>query len=711
MMPEFADFEIALSRKDVDSFMVELRYDDPAEKVIWQRVSYEVHYDPAEFRAVLLDPLAYGKKLREFLFVDPDGRSYFQQARGAAVRVSKLLRLRLFIDRSAPELHNLRWETLVNPDTETYISTDDNLLFSRFLASNQWEQITLRQQSVLRTLVVVANPTDLASGKFQVNDQTLHSVDVDGELARARQALAHTLVTEVVSDPQAPGRATLNNLIEELRKGYDILYLVCHGSILKKEPTGPYLWLEKEDGGADVRSGRDFLERIQSLRSELVPRLVVLASCQSAGETGVVQSSDPEGALAALGPRLAQAGIPAVLAMQGNISMETVARFMPEFFKTLLKDGQIDQAMAAARLAVRDRYDWWIPVLFMRLRDGRIWYKRGFSDEADEFQKWESIKRSFVDQECTAILGPGLLDSLISNQRLIARKWAEKHGYPLSNTDLEQMPRIAQYVATQNDPNFLRNVYFDAIRDELVDRYPDLFPGEKDSVSSWSRKKVAEAFRTAAAHVWTDKRPGPYQLLAKLRLPIYLTTNTGDLLSDALRQFSDKIVPQIRICPWNQFIPEEKFMFEDEPTPDRPLIYHLFGHMSEPLSLVLTEDEYFDYLIGVTANRKWIPGVVKEALASSTLLFLGFRMDDWQFRVFFRTIMAQGGKQRLSNYSHAAAQLVPEEDRIRDAERARRYLEQYFKGELINLYWGNSDDFLNDLLERMGTVDRLEARQ
>jgi energy-coupling factor transporter ATP-binding protein EcfA2 len=95
------------------------------------------------------------------------------------------------------------------------------------------------------------------------------------------------------------------------------------------------------------------------------PLLVVLASCQSAG--------DAADTLTSLGPRLVRVGVAAVLAMQGKISMETAALAMPAFFRELSRDGQIDRAAAVARAASHGRPDWWLPVLFLRLYDGRIW--------------------------------------------------------------------------------------------------------------------------------------------------------------------------------------------------------------------------------------------------------------------------------------------------------------------------------------------------
>ena len=51
---------------------------------------------------------------------------------------------------------------------------------------------------------------------------------------------------------------------------------------------------------------------------------------------------------------------------------------MPVFFRELLRDGQLDRAVAAARQAVEKRPDHWMPALFLRLKSGRIWYDTGF---------------------------------------------------------------------------------------------------------------------------------------------------------------------------------------------------------------------------------------------------------------------------------------------------------------------------------------------
>ena len=353
-MPACPDFEIVLQRQDVDSYALELRFSQP-ESETDIRLTSLVQFDMDGLRALALDATAYGQLLSQSLFADPAVQALFAQARSQAQTQEVPLRLRLFISSSAPEMHRLRWETLRDPQDGSSFLTGERVLFSRYLSSFDWRPVRLRPQAALRALVVIANPTDL--GSYQPGGRPLAALDVANELAQAKKGLGNIPVTALASNSSA----TLNNLGTHLRSGYDILNLICHGALVQGEP---WLWLEDASGRTHRVAGSEFVTRLQELQQ--CPRLVVLASCQSAG------------VVAALGPRLAEAGVPAVLAMQGNVTMQTVDQFMPVFFQELQRDGQLDRAIAVARGAVRERPDWWMPVLFMRLKSGRIWYAPGF---------------------------------------------------------------------------------------------------------------------------------------------------------------------------------------------------------------------------------------------------------------------------------------------------------------------------------------------
>jgi hypothetical protein len=681
-MTDCADLEIGLHRRDADSYGVELRFSQPGSDADVRLVRGGpslVHLDFERLCALSLDSAAYGQLLGESLFADPAVWTAFAQARSTAQALEVGLRLRLFIGPSAPELHSLHWETLRDPQDGSPLLTGEQVLFSRYLSSLDWRPVRLRPQADLRALVVIANPAN-------VTDYQLAPLDVEGELKRARSGLGSIPVTPLASG----GSATLENASAHLRDGYDILYLVCHGALIKGVP---HLWLEDEAGDVKVVVGNELATRLRELRQR--PRLVVLASCQSAG-SGADARSDDEGALAALGPRLAEAGIPAVLAMQGNVTMRTVAQFMPVFFEELQRDGRIDRAMAVARGAVRERHDWWTPALFMRLKSGRIWYAPGFADDRRGLEKWPALLRHIHQERCTPILGPGLTEPLLGSRQEIARRWAETYAFPMAPHNCEDLPQVAQYLAVNQDHMFPRDELGEYLSKEIVRRYGRGLPDEL-------RGARLDDLITAVGTQCRELDPAePHRVLAQLPMSIYITTDPSNLLAEALVAAGKE--PQVELCRWNEDVELLPSIYDDEPSyrPDvqRPLVYHLFGQIREPDSLVLTEDDYFDYLIGVTRDKDLIPAVVRRALADTALLFLGFRMDDWNFRVLFRSIMSQEGRGRRSKYAHVAVQIDPEEGRILEPDRARRYLESYFQDADISIYWGSVEDFVKELQSR-----------
>ncbi|NJM06885.1 TIR domain-containing protein [Candidatus Gracilibacteria bacterium] len=136
---------------------------------------------------------------------------------------------------------------------------------------------------------------------------------------------------------------------------------------MAREAGASLLTLEDDDGYTQQVSGARLVSALKQLDPAQLPLLVLFAACHSAGD-----SHRPE-ALAALGPELARAGVLAVLAMQGRAPVAMLRELMPTFFRELLRDGQIDRALAVARARLDDAAPWWIPVLYMRLSSGQLW--------------------------------------------------------------------------------------------------------------------------------------------------------------------------------------------------------------------------------------------------------------------------------------------------------------------------------------------------
>ncbi|NTV99731.1 MAG: CHAT domain-containing protein [Oscillochloris sp.] len=673
-MSGFADLELGLSRRPDGRYTAELRFitpnDDTDNRLIRDDAPIEINQTELIEHAV--NPSKYGGYLFGQLFKDQKLHQTFESARAVANSLSVPLRLRLAISPNAPELHGFRWETLRDEANSRSLFTDEQLLFSRYLSSSDWRPIKLRPKGDLRALVAIANPMGLERWGMA-------AVDVAGEQARALTGLSSMPTTVLATK----GSANLDNILNQMRDGIDIFYLVCHGSLKNGRPI---LYLEDEKNQLKEIAGEDFVERVRELSQR--PRLIVLASCQSAG------TSTGEDVLLALGPRLAEAGIPAVLAMQGQISMETNAAFMPAFFSELNRDGQIDRAMAVARGKVRSRADSWMPVLIMRLKSGRIWYVPGSSDDKGNFDKWPTLIRNITTKKGTPILGPGLVEPLMGSTREIAQRWADQFVFPMAPYERENLPQVAQYLAVNQDLDLLRDEFIKSLRHEMLRQY-----GEKlgADIAEADLKDLITAVGKAARDT---NSADPHKVLASFKLPLYITTNFDTLLEDALREAG--CAPQSIYCPWNSDLTNlPQTTYDANPDPKQPLVYHLFGMFEEPLSLVLTEDDYFDYLIAVTSDRELIPGVVQKAITDSPLLFLGFHVDDWDFRILFRSFKRKEGGSRRTKLTHIAAQIDPEEGRTIEPERARRYLEKYFDDEKnISIYWGTSEDFIRDLASR-----------
>jgi CHAT domain/SIR2-like domain len=718
-MTDYADLEIGLHRRDSSTWRVELRYSQQgtdAEVRLDTEGPLVAEIDPAELGELVDDDQMYGRALGKALLTGKVENAY-RQAIVTSQSQGVTLRVRLFVGPSATTLHALRWETMRDPVDGSPLLTDENIVFSRYLSSMDWRPVGLRPKSALRALVVVSGPKDLDT--FDVG-RVLAPVAVDDEAQRAQDGLSPLPVQVLAGE----GEATEERLIQELRGGCDVLYLVCHGYLAGREPV---LLLEDATGRAAPVQGSALVDHFRDLTR--VPRLVVLASCQSAG-TGEDRSSDDGGVLAALGPRLAEAGVPAVIAMQGDISMATVSRFMPSFFRELQRDGQIDRAMAAARGTVRDRPDWWAPVLFMRLRSGRAWYVPGFGRPGDRFEKFPALVNEIRKHKCTPILGPGLTDQLLGSRQEIAQRWAKNFHFPMAPHYRDDLPQVAQYLSVNQSHEFPRDELGQYLRAALVDGYQDQLP-------EYYRDKKVESLplNKLLSDVWRIRYPrgtlDPFAVLAGLPLPLYVTVHPSNLLAEALRVEGKD--PEVEPCRWKRLEdddpwgdgsqtddPEWAFSVDDDPArrlakaaagwptsvfardpsyrpgDQRPLVYHLFGHLARPRSMVLTEDDYFDFLIGVTRDKDLVPVGVRRAFADSSLMFLGFRLDEWDFRVLFRSIVNQEGDRR-KEHTHVAVQIDPEEGRTIEPDRARRYLENYFQDSNITIYWGSTENFIKEL--------------
>lgn len=282
---------------------------------------------------------------------------------------------------------------------------------------------------------------------------------------------------------------------------------------------------------------------------------------------------------------------------------------------------------------------------------------------------WDNLLRRIKDGNCTPFLGPGLYEGILPSDREIAQAWALEHRYPLS--DPLNLPRVAQFLAITRDP---------------------AFPAE-EIARRWQNPKTRPNFREASE---------PHSFLAGLPLSLYITTNYDDFMVQALNYRLRKTTREV--CRWNSYVRDYPSVFDPgstvEISPASPVVYHLFGHAQTPDSMVLTEDAYLDFLVNISRDQNIIPRRIQKALVNTSLLFIGYELTDWRFRVLFRGLIAS--LERSLRRTRVAIQLGPQppENSEITVDHVRWYFEDYLAKDDVRIYWGSSFDFIKELSER-----------
>ena len=282
-----------------------------------------------------------GAALAEALFGGPLGAAY-EHARQRADDAGHGVRLTLSL-AGAPALLSVPWEFLYQ--RPRFLASQRRTPLVRLLDTGTLAAPPLIDAEV-RILGIVASPSDLTP------------LDVAGERRRVEQALAGVVTAgRLCLDWLEP--ATPRSLRQALRDGsYHIVHFVGHSDFTAAGEGVIYL---ENTEGTGVEVDETLFANLLSDQRQL--RLVVLNSCEGARTT----LTDP---YAGVATTLIRLGVPAVVAMQFEISDEAAVLFAEELYTNLIgRQEAIDAAVAEARKAIYaevDHVEWATPVLFVR---------------------------------------------------------------------------------------------------------------------------------------------------------------------------------------------------------------------------------------------------------------------------------------------------------------------------------------------------------
>jgi hypothetical protein len=318
---------------------------------------------------------------------------------------------------------------------------------------------------------------------------------------------------------------------------------------------------------------------------------------------------------------------------------------------------------------------------------------------AQQTEWWKEIRnQQFLEkireQDCIPFIGPEVRNAWIPSANVIANRWAQKYDYPLPDSD--QLPRVAQFLAIK----------------EGSKQVP------KDLLSNELKKIKPPDFRLA------EYRNKPPAVLADLNLPIYITTNYDHFIEEALKAKGKQ--PISDFCRWNEDLVEYaneneinlKLYDKDgdyKATSGNPLVYHLYGDIDHPRSMVLTEKDYIDFVIFLNKeefSKSVLPLAIRKPLNSKELLFVGYILDEagfsLDFSVIFQTVVRSSEKSMEKRGISVEIMIPISGSSNINEDKVKKYLEDYTNKILnLNVYWGDSLKFSEELRRQLDSFEGL----
>lgn len=288
----------------------------------------------------------FGSDLFSALFTGPV-RDLYRDGLSNARLSQRGLRITLGLTET-PELMDLPWEYLYEKPDFISISTWTPVV--RYLELPR-SRPPLEVTPPLRVLALVSSPADV------------QKLDVARERAKLEEALSEA-TARGAAEIRWVERATLSELLRALRRDdYHVFHYIGHGAY--DSTIGDGVLLFEDEAGKSRRVSGDQLGTM--LADETTLRLAVLNACEGARAS----TTDP---FAGVATSLVEREIPAVVAMQFEITDEAAITFADEFYAAIADGYPVDSALAEARRLIyaNGNAEWATPVLFMRVPDGRI---------------------------------------------------------------------------------------------------------------------------------------------------------------------------------------------------------------------------------------------------------------------------------------------------------------------------------------------------
>jgi len=557
-----------------------------------------------EFGAILFGVLFDQRLIRDFaVFLNRSG--------DAGVRIE------IAIDEDAlPDLAYRPWEFMRPAFSDEIgdltISTHPKLLFSRRpRRREEATPIMLRPDEPLRIALIVAAPDDNDLGPIEYEPLWDAIIEFKNK---------HPSRVEVQLLTHA-NAGSLDKLLGVFKP--HVFHFAGHARFLDDAPRkrGQIALVQRNTVAPDWRDGEQFAE----LFTRHSPRIVFLDACES----GMGRE-----AFSAIAARIVGQSIPAVIAMQYDVSNLKSIKFSLEFYRRVVTGEPIDRAVQEARRGIflessEQSRDFATPVLYLCASGGRELVLG--SAPVPELQ-YGLIASKLLEGKLIPFLGATdyeLAQYLAHEYGINSEELVGFYSYP--DTEALDLACVSQFLTVTRDEGTVR----EALRylfcqnttlsptHELIASLPKLLR-ERGKINATNRRFVA------------------------------VTTNFDDALEQAFRSAGEtrfhvvSYVAQEKENPlfWHWppdrdpqpiTVPNE---YKELHTDDYPIILKLNGAVDpndEGLdTFVVSEDHHIGY--GGGDLGQLLPVILLDRLRNNGFLFLGYGLGNWNHRVILQRI-------------------------------------------------------------------------
>ena len=255
----------------------------------------------------------------------------------------------------------------------------------------------------------------------------------------------------------------------------------------------------------------------------------------------------------------------------------------------------------------------------------------------------------------------------------LSKYLAEQYDYP--RDDNRNLARVAQFVGIEMDRGTLYGDLHEALDSNYLATSVHVFLAQLAGILLDKGYRSSQPYPLIVTTSYDDvlenafaSASQPYHLLS------YIAADEDEDHGKFLHMPSDGS-PQVIHEP-NRYLALTR-----DP---RPTIVKIHGHVDRPIgdrdSYVVTEDDYIDYVVRAGDSQR-LPATMSTQLRQSRLLFLGFRLQDWNLRVLLRQVWSQ----QISKYKPWAvlrdlSELEQKYWDVRDAELVHSKLREYVAG-------------------------------